>query len=267
MKAITKLATKKAVLWTIATALISGGLVWAASTAANRTWTADGTEVMQLNATALRPLSDGGISLGTEALSWDDGWIEDDLNVGDDVTIGGDNDVTGDATVGGTMGITGVLTPTGGVARTSQEYIYSAGGHPGSANGWLTTGGAVNLFNYTLPASEATTATMVIPISGIKVGWTITAVKIVGQIESAGNIAELDVTLRKITTAAGANVDALVGTIPHIHVIADTALADSVGSLTEVIASDETFYVLLSGTTAANTDMDIQSVNVTATTN
>ena len=202
-----------------------------------------------LTGATLTPAADGGLGLGTTALAF--GPIVSD----------------GAADFNSTMNVQGAVTLQAGLIRTSQEYCYNAGGKPGSANGWLTTGGLVNLFNYTLPASEATTATLVFPISGLHVGDTITGIKVVGQAESAGNIAELDVTLRKITTAAAANVDALVGTIPHIHIVADTALANSVGSLTEVVAADETFYFLLSGTTAANTDFDIQGVTVTVTTN
>ena len=175
--------------------------------------------------------------------------------------------LSSNTTVAGTLGVTGTLTPAGAVIRTGQEYIMSAGGKPGASNGWLTTGGLTNLAQYTLPASEATTATMVIPVGGLKVGWTITGWSLRGQIESAGGTVELDGDLRKLTVAAGALADASVGTITGINVSADTAIASTKTGLTEVIAATETFYVLLQGTTAGSTDIAIQSITITVTEN
>ena len=227
--------------------VIAVGVAFAASTATDIRWSilqsGVNTEELSLTATALRPVTDGGLDLGTGANSFNDLVIN------------------GDATIGGAAVV------TGSVVRTLQEYIINGGGKPGATKGWVTTGTAVNLFNYTLPASISTTATMVIPISGLHVGDTITAWKLVGQIESAGGTVELDGDLRKITTVAAANTDASVGAIVGINVVADTAVATAKTGLTEVVAANETFYVLLSGTTASSTDIDIQGVTVTVTTN
>ena len=247
--------------------LIAVGVAFAASTATDIRWSilqgGVNTEELSLTATALRPVTDGGLDLGTGANSFND------LVLNGDATVGGAAVVTG-AVSGASGAFVGVVTAgsfTGSVVRTAQEYIINGGGKPGATKGWVTTGTAVNLFNYTLPASISTTATMVIPISGLHVGDTITAWKLVGQIESAGGTVELDGDLRKITTVAAANTDASVGAIVGINVVADTAVATAKTGLTEVVAANETFYVLLSGTTAGSTDIDIQGVTVTVTTN
>ena len=195
------------------------------------------------------------------ALDGEDAYVEDTLEVDGLLRLDGTLDANW------TANIQGALTLQSSLIRTSQEYIINGGGKPGATKGWVTTGTVVNLFNYTLPASTATTATMVIPISGLHVGDTITGFKLVGQIESAGGIVEMDAALRKLTTVAAATTDALVGAIAPIHVVADTAVASAKTGLAEVVAATETFYVLISATTAASTDIDIQGVTVTVTTN
>jgi hypothetical protein len=203
---------------------------------------------MELTGSALTPAADGGLDLGTAGKSF--GAIVAD----------------GAVDFNSTANIQGALTLQAGLVRTGQEYIINSGGRPGATNGWLTTGSA-NLMNYTLPASETTTATLVIPVSGLHVGDTITAWKLVGQIESAGNTVEMDGDLRKITTVEAGNSDASVGAITPIDVTADTAVAAAKTGLTEVVAANESFYVLVSATTASSTDIDLQGITVTVTGN
>ena len=156
------------------------------------------------------------------------------------------------------------ISPTG-IARTSQERIMNLDAKAGTTAGW-TVGAGDNLGNLaTLPASQ-TASTLVVPITGLKVGDTITSFKVVGQIESAGNTATLDADLRKLTATAAGNADASVGAITQISVTADTKITTEKTGLTEVTAADESFYVLLTGTTAASTDVDLMSITVTVTT-
>ena len=218
---------------------------------------ADTTESLRIVTGNLR-VGDGTADV---ALDGEDAYINGTLEVDGATRIDGAIDANS------TSNFQGAATFQAAIIRTAQEYSFTAGGRPGTGNGWLTTGSVANLFNYTLPASEATTATLVIPISGLHVGDTITAWKLVGQIESAGAIVELDGDLRKLTVVSTAITDASVGAIVPIHVVADTAIATAKTGLTEVIAADETFYVLLSGTTAGSTDIDILGVTLTVTTN
>lgn len=201
--------------------------------------------------------------------------ITDDLTVSGLATIAETLDVTGETTVddlvvGGlvtiaeTLAVAGVLTPAGGVARTAQEYVIGlAGAKVGATGGWTVDVGDDKSLQ-TVPQSQ-TASTLVIPITGIKVGSTITSFKVVGQIESAGNTATLDADLRKHTTAAGDVADASVGAITQISVTADTAIATAKTGLTEVVAATETFYVLLTATTAASTDVALQGITITVT--
>jgi len=140
-------------------------------------------------------------------------------------------------------------------------------GFAGTTAGWSITGSALgNTGSAKCPASQ-TAATYVIPVTiPLKVGDTITAFTVTGQIESAGGAVTLDVDLRKLTAAAGDLVDASVGAITQISKTADYAIADSKTALAEVVTATESFYFLCTATTAASTDIDFQGIYITVTT-
>lgn len=165
----------------------------------------------------------------------------------------------------GAQTINGNKTFGGSIIRASQQRVINTGAKVGATAGWSLGGGAVNTgLTATLPASQ-TASTLVIPIPGLKVGDTITAFSLVGQIESAGGAVTLDADLRKHTAAAADVTDASVGAITQVSVTADAIVSASKAALAEVVAADETFYVLLTGTTAAVTDIALQGITVTVT--
>jgi hypothetical protein len=165
--------------------------------------------------------------------------------------------------------LTGVTsTVTGSVIRASQKRIYSGYSKVGATAGWTVGGGAVNTGLTATMAAGQTAGTLVVPISGLKVGDTITSFHLIGQVESAGNNVTIDADLRKHTAAAADVADASVGAIAQLVVAVDTILSatnTNKASLTEVVAADETFYVLLTATTTASTDIALQGVAVTVT--
>ena len=144
----------------------------------------------------------------------------------------------------------------------ARQRLINTGAKMGLTAGWtIQTNDNLGLIA-TCPVSRAA-ATLVIPIPGLKVGNKITAFSVVGQIESAGNTVTLDADLRKHTAAAGDVADASVGAITQISVTADAIISSSKTGLTEVVAADETFYVLLTATTTALTDIALQGITVT----
>jgi hypothetical protein len=162
----------------------------------------------------------------------------------------------------------GGLNVTGNIVRTSQTIIYNEGkGKVGGTSGWAVGAAADTGYLATMAASQ-TAGTYVVPIGGMKVGSTITGFHVIGQIESAGGAVTLDADLRKHTAVAADPTDASVGAITQLSVTADTKVDNENAAktgLTEVVAQDETFYVLLTGTTAASTDIIILGVGVTYT--
>lgn len=144
---------------------------------------------------------------------------------------------------------------------TAQEILASGPPKIGATAGWAVNG-AANLSESTLPASQ-TASTLVVPIYGLKVGDTITGFKVSAQIESAGGAVTLDGNLRKMTNAAADPSDASVGSITQVAVTADTAVAAEKTGLAEVVAFGEWFYVLLTATTAASTDIRFLGITVT----
>lgn len=165
-----------------------------------------------------------------------------------------------------TTAVTTVLSDV----KTGVRRVYNGFCKVGATAGFAVGGGAVNTgLMATCPAGQ-TASTLVVPLSGVlNVGETITAVHLVGQIEAAGNTVTIDVGLRKMTAAAADVADASVATMTQISVIADTIISSAnstIGSLTEVVAADETFYLLITVTTGASTDVALQGVVLTVTT-
>lgn len=142
----------------------------------------------------------------------------------------------------------------------SKAYQYQIGTRAkvGATAGFVV-GAADNLpYVATLPASQ-TGSTLVIPIDGLQIGATITGFKIVAQVESAGGTVTIDAILRAVTNVAAEPTDAAIGTgITQVSVTADTAVAASKTGLTEVVASGKSYYLLITATTAAATDIILQ---------
>lgn len=159
------------------------------------------------------------------------------------------------------------VTLTGNLNRTSQQFVLPAAGiaKVGATAGWVVAA-ADDKALVTLPASQ-TASTLAIPVTiPLKVGWTITAFSVIAQIESAGGAVTLDADLRKQTNAAGDPTDASIGAITQVSVTADTAVASSKTLATpEVVAATETFYVLVTATTAGSTDIALQGITLTVT--
>lgn len=161
----------------------------------------------------------------------------------------------------------GELEITSKVIRRGRRHtMYATRGKVGGTAGWVPAG-ATDVIAATCPASQ-TGSTLVIPITGVRPGDTITGFNLVGQVESAGNNVVLDAALRKMTPAAADNVDALVASMTQLTVSADTALTETNTSktgLTEVVAEDEFFYVLVTATTGASTDIALLGVSLHVT--
>lgn len=152
------------------------------------------------------------------------------------------------------------------VAPTNKQLIVSAmDGAAGATAGWAVTGsndGAARL-----PASQ-TSSTLVVPIRGLNIGDQVTAVRAIGQVESAGANVTLVMSVRKSTAAVADITDAELGTDNVGTLVADTLISASVlevAALTETLDALESVYVLLTGTTAALTDIAITGFVVDVT--
>lgn len=160
----------------------------------------------------------------------------------------------------------GIVQSVGGVWVAVTEprtlFVPAMDAVAGATAGWLVTGADDGLAR--LPAAE-TSSTLVIPIRGINVGDTIQAVRVLGQVESAGANATLVMSVRKSTAVVGDFTDAELDTANIGTVTADTLISAAVLEVTalgEVLGALESVYVLLTGTTAALTDIAIAGVQV-----
>ena len=162
---------------------------------------------------------------------------------------------------GTSVSVPGLVT-TGSVVRTGQVYQVTGTPKVGSAAGWVVAG-ATDLGEVTLPASQ-TASKLVLPVRGLKVGWTVTAFSCVAQIESAGGAVTFDADLRKLTNVAADPTDASIGAVTQVSVTADTATAPSKTLATpEVLAATEWLYIVITATTAASTDIRFLGCTVT----
>lgn len=162
----------------------------------------------------------------------------------------------------------GIETPQISGDEKSKTLVISAGtGKVGATAGWVV-GDAANTFLATLPASQ-TLSTLVVPINGLQVGDIITGFYGVGQIESAGNAASISIELRKMTAAAADVSDASVDAMDAaLSVTADTIISSANAAsptLAETVGADESFYFLVTATTAASTDIALQALTLNIT--
>lgn len=145
------------------------------------------------------------------------------------------------------------------------KLVFAAGAKVGATAGWVVNAADNKNSLGRLPASQ-TASTLVVPLTGLKVGDVIRSFHLIGQIESAGGTVTVDAALRRQTAAAADLADASVGAITQLSAAADTIMSEAntnLGALDEEIGANETFYVLITGTTAASTDIDFQGVAVT----
>ena len=153
---------------------------------------------------------------------------------------------------------------SGSFARQKTLNIPAAAGRAGGTAtvGYVNTG--TDATAVTLAAS-ATADTWVIPLTGLLVGDVITSFRITGQIESAGGAVTVDANLRKMVGAVADPTDASVDSITQISVTADTEIDDAKSGLSATVASGEVYYILVTSTTAASTDIQLLGAEVTVT--
>lgn len=155
------------------------------------------------------------------------------------------------------------LTITGNVSRASFERMFNNEARVGATAGWVL--GAVDTGVMGTVAASQTAGTLVIPISGLHVGDTITGFKVHAQVESGGNTVTIDGDLRNIDNTAADPVDASIQTMTQVSVTADTAVAQDTTGISHVVLATDSYYILLTVTTGAATDIQLINVTVTVT--
>lgn len=148
---------------------------------------------------------------------------------------------------------------------TGRRFVADQRAKVGATAGWAVNP-ADNLgLLATLPAGQ-TASTLVVRLDNLEIGDRITGFYPVGQVESAGGNVTLTFNLRKLTAAAADVVDASVATSGAQTVAADTELGRigvyAVDNLDVRVADKESYYFLITGTTALATDVALQGVMV-----
>lgn len=154
-----------------------------------------------------------------------------------------------------------------GAERIKTIFLPAQLGKVGGTAGFVMSA-ADNISLATVPAG-VTAGKFVVPVTGLNVGDIINSFYAVGQIESAGNTASITVELRKMTAAAADVADATIDTTGAVSATADTIIssANVAKTLTsaETVGADESFYFLVTVTTAASTDVALQGIAINVT--
>lgn len=176
-------------------------------------------------------------------------------------------DVLGNSLFTGDMTVTGNLTP-GGVVRTAQKSVHGKWAKIGATAGWAVAAADDLPYLGTCPASQ-TASTLVVPLTDLKVGSTITAFHLVGSLTSAGNAISMDAALRKCTVASNGTItDASIGAMTQLSVTATVGMqVDNTAKtgLSEVVGASASYYMLLTCTSAASTSAILQAIDLTVT--
>ena len=121
-----------------------------------------------------------------------------------------------------------------------------------------------NTTGYATLAASKSAADFVIPITGLKIGDVIKSFKVYGQIESAGGTVTVDAEMYRTVAVAADPTQTSIGAITQISVTADTLVGSSKTlAVEETVATNESFIVAITGTTASSTDIAITAIEVT----
>ena len=172
--------------------------------------------------------------------------------------------VEGTSEFDGAVQMDGAVTIAGGLIEVGVVKVFNIADQGSTGTDWVVDPLTATGVMATLAAS-LTAETMIIPISGLTVGDTIKAFTIHAQIESGGNTVTIDADLRNIDNTAADPVDASVGAITQVSVTADTAVATAKTGLSHVVLATDSYYILITATTGATTDIQMINSNVTVT--
>jgi len=143
-----------------------------------------------------------------------------------------------------------------------EERLYQDGKVGGTA-GW-TVRAAADSFMATVAASQ-TAGTLVIPLTGLKVGDELRGYHLLGQVDSAGNTVTVDAQLYVSEAVAAASTHtALTGTdMTQLSVTADTKMnalnanKDFAAANRVTVQADKAYFALVTVTTAGTTDVEL----------
>ena len=179
----------------------------------------------------------------------------------------GNTQIDGTLTVDGATTQTGALTLSSSLIRTGLVHTYNTNAKVGATAGFVVDA-ATNVWRLATCPQNQTASTLVIPLTGLKVGDTVTAFNLLGQVESGGGTVTLDASLRKTTAASGDITDGEIAAMTQLSVTADTkvSVTNTNKTLTSVVGVDEAYYMLITATTGASCDIDFMGIQLTTTT-
>ena len=230
----------------------------------NRVGVATASPSVPFEVTGAATISGAVIAGSTLAVTGDVAIGSNKFNV---TAASGNTQIDGTLTVDGATTQTGALTLSSSLIRTGLVHTYNTNAKVGATAGFVVDA-ATNIWRLATCPQNQTASTLVIPLTGLKVGDTVTAFNLLGQVESGGGTVTIDASLRKTTAAAGDITDGEIAAMTQLSVTADTkvSVSNTNKTLTSVVGVDEAYYMLITATTGASCDIDFMGIQLTTTT-
>lgn len=153
----------------------------------------------------------------------------------------------------------------GAVDTVGDVYVYNDRGKVGAGAGWAIPTTTNTPVAATMAASQ-TSGTLVVSLSGLKVGSIIKNMHLIGQVESAGNTVTITADLRRLQAVAADPSDASVDAFDAAtSMTADTVLSESnavTPTLTHTVEAGYSYYALITATTGASCDIQLLGVGL-----
>jgi len=153
----------------------------------------------------------------------------------------------------------------GNVDQIGDVYVYNDRGKVGAGAGWAIPTTTNTPVIATMAASQ-TNGTLVVSLSGLKVGSVIKNLHLIGQVESAGNAVTITADLRRLQAVAADPSDASVDAFDAAtSVTADAVLSEAnavTPTLTHTVEAGYSYYALITATTLGSTDIQLLGVGL-----
>lgn len=131
----------------------------------------------------------------------------------------------------------------------TKTIFFNAGMRAGATAGWLVAGDTAAA---TLPKNK-TDATLIVPLPGLDPDDFIVGAQAVGSLQAdTSKPSTLDVSIRKVTSAAAGGTDAEIAAIDQLEVEVDTKLTSAnagVANLSEKVVEGVSYYALITAST------------------
>lgn len=146
--------------------------------------------------------------------------------------------------------------------------VIASGGKVGATSGWSLSGSDIGSIG-NLP-SDHTGSTLVIPLSGLRIGDVVSGFYLIGQMSSDAGTGTIDATLKlasmlsdEVTTSSLGSMTQLTTNATDIKLSSSNASKSL--SANHTLATDEELFLIVTGTTQSNNQINLEGIGLNIT--